>query len=198
MGNVISICNQKGGVAKTTTCLNLGYSFALLDKSVLLIDFDVQSNLTVSLGYKNRKTLYDFVNSPVNDISKIIVKTEFTNLWLMPSNNKMLLLKKKFSGIKNTRFILKDYIEKYSFRGCHRKIGIEGQYGIGKSTIIKTLKSTIEKGSNREEYIFVEIYPWFFKEVDKFYSYFFLQIKNDLFEISGIDKLIKNLINQKF
>ncbi|MCK5667109.1 MAG: AAA family ATPase, partial [Thiotrichaceae bacterium] len=45
--NIITICNQKGGVAKTTTCLNLGASLALIVKRMLLSEFDIQSNLTL-------------------------------------------------------------------------------------------------------------------------------------------------------
>lgn len=106
---VISISNQKGGVAKTTTCLNLGISLALLRKRVLLIDFDVQSNLTISLGYQNMASFYDMLNaSPQEPPENSFVKTKYSGLWLLPSNKNMVLLNKKYFGALNYEYILRD------------------------------------------------------------------------------------------
>lgn len=106
---IITISNQKGGVAKTSTCLNLGISLALMKKRVLLIDFDVQSNLTLSLGYKNTKSFYEVLNlNTDDDLSGIIKKTKYANLWLLPSNSKMALLTKKYLNEKNFEHLLRD------------------------------------------------------------------------------------------
>ena len=107
-GNIIAISNQKGGVAKTTTCLNLGISLALLSKRVLLIDFDVQSNLTISLGYRNTNSFYEVMNSDSANLANFIIKTKYNNLSLLPSNKNMVLLNKKYFGIQNFEFILRD------------------------------------------------------------------------------------------
>lgn len=106
--HVITISNQKGGVAKTSTCLNLGLSLALHDKRVLLIDFDIQANLTISLGYKETTSFYDVVNGGGQSMEQFIVETKYPNLSLFPSNKNMVLLNKKFFGAKHFEFILKD------------------------------------------------------------------------------------------
>ena len=109
---VISISNQKGGVAKTTTCLNLGISLALLRKKVLLIDFDVQSNLTISLGYQNMPSFYDMLNTdPQEPPERCFVKTKYAGLWLLPSNKNMVLLNKKYFGAPNYEYILRDRLK---------------------------------------------------------------------------------------
>jgi chromosome partitioning protein len=106
--NIIAVSNQKGGVAKTSTCLNLGLSLALHDKRVLLIDFDVQANLTISLGYNETTSFYDVLNGDGVGLHKLILSTKYPNLYLLPSNKDMVLLNKRFFGARNFEFILKD------------------------------------------------------------------------------------------
>lgn len=106
--NIIAVSNQKGGVAKTSTCLNLGLSLALHDKRVLLIDFDVQANLTISLGYKEDKSFFDVLDGDPYAIEKLAIETKYPNLWLFPSNKNMVLLNKKYFGAQNFEFLLKD------------------------------------------------------------------------------------------
>ena len=108
LGNVVAVSNQKGGVAKTSTCLNLGLSLTLHNKRVLLVDFDVQANLTISLGYKESTSFYDVLNVGGNSFESLIVQTQYENLSLFPSNKNMVLLNKKYFGARNFEFILKD------------------------------------------------------------------------------------------
>lgn len=106
--NIVTISNQKGGVAKTTTCLNLGVSLALFGKKVLVIDFDVQSNLTICLGGGQERSFYDLLASEDEQITDYIVPTKYENLDLLPSNKNMVLLNKKYFGAKYFEYILKD------------------------------------------------------------------------------------------
>jgi chromosome partitioning protein len=106
--HVLAISNQKGGVAKTSTCLNLGISLAIQNKRVLIVDFDVQANLTISLGYKETTSFYDVLNGDGRAFEQRVVKTKFDNLWLFPSNKNMVLLNKKYFGAPNFEFVLKD------------------------------------------------------------------------------------------
>ena len=108
MDNVIVFSNQKGGVAKTSTCLNLGLSLALLKKRVLMIDFDGQANLTLSLGYQNKTSFFEIVDAKARDLAPHIIKTQYPGLWLLPSNSNMALLNKKYFGVKHFEFLLKD------------------------------------------------------------------------------------------
>ena len=85
MGKIISFANQKGGVGKTTTCINLASYLSALGKKVLVVDMDPQGNATSGLGItKNQKilTLYDAIDGD-KDINEVVRKTDIQNLDIM-------------------------------------------------------------------------------------------------------------------
>ncbi|PID39756.1 MAG: hypothetical protein CR984_06110 [Proteobacteria bacterium] len=105
---VMVVSNRKGGVAKTTTCLNLGVSLALLKKRVLLIDFDAQANLTLSLGLRHLPTFYDAQKAIRASLDDFIVDTKYPNLSILPSGRNMVLLNKMYFGARHFEYMLKD------------------------------------------------------------------------------------------
>ena len=88
MGKIISLVNQKGGVGKTTTSINLSASLALEGKRVLLVDLDPQGNATTGVGFNKgdiEKSVYEVFNG-VSDITEVILNTRFRGLDLLPSS----------------------------------------------------------------------------------------------------------------
>ncbi len=86
MGKAIAICNQKGGVGKTTTCVNLSAALGILEKKVLVVDTDPQANASVSFGYSSKKTnnpALQFMNF-ISVIRNNIIKTKSPNVDLLP------------------------------------------------------------------------------------------------------------------
>jgi len=104
---IICVCNQKGGVAKTSTCLNLASSLSALNKRVLLIDFDVQSNLSLLLGCKNEKSFFEAMDTDGGDLTKAIIKTKH-DIWLLPSNSRMALASKKYINQQDFEYLLRE------------------------------------------------------------------------------------------
>ena len=88
MARIIAICNQKGGVGKTTTAINLSVYLALSNKKTLLIDLDPQSNATSGIGidkYSISSSIYNVFHQN-KSLSEVIVGTQVANLYLTPSS----------------------------------------------------------------------------------------------------------------
>ena len=113
---ILSIINQKGGVGKTTTTINLAAGLALKDKKILVIDLDPQSNATTGLGLLNSEssdeTIYGVLNG-TKKISEIIKKTQFQNLDLVSSNVDLSGLEVETASDSRRAFILKEQIMAY-------------------------------------------------------------------------------------
>src|SRR6266446_1960894 len=95
MTRIVAIANQKGGVGKTTTAINLAASLALADQRVLLVDVDPQSNLTSGVGQKGKSaadgTMYDALTSvePSLDARPFIIATGIDRLDLIPADQNL-------------------------------------------------------------------------------------------------------------
>ena len=113
MGKIISFANQKGGVGKTTSAVNVAASLGLLGSRVLLIDLDPQGNATSGVGIMKKDlkgTTREFISGDIAP-EKAVIDTEFENLWIIPANTSLAGAEFDLLDFENSEYRLKNVIE---------------------------------------------------------------------------------------
>ena len=133
MGKTIAIFNQKGGVGKTTTNINLATCLAMRRKRILIIDIDPQGNTTRGLGISKKHleyTIYDVLIDEYMDPKDAIISTGIPNLWILPASTNLVGAEIELVEIEQREYRLKSALEKvkydydYIFIDCPPSLGI--------------------------------------------------------------------------